>query len=76
MTRRDYVLLANVINARLSARPDQEKAEAYRLIANDLADALATDNPRFDRARFLTACGVHRDSVRAVIAQLAEEVTA
>jgi len=27
-------------------------------IARNLADALQADNPRFDSARFLTACGV------------------
>ncbi len=27
-------------------------------LANELADYFAADNPRFDRARFLTACGV------------------
>jgi hypothetical protein len=30
---------------------------AYQQVARDLADIAAEDNPRFDRDRFLTACG-------------------
>lgn len=30
----------------------------YEAIANHLASALAADNARFDRSRFLTACEV------------------
>jgi hypothetical protein len=51
MTRKDYVMIAEVF-AR-SAGDDLAK-----LIALNLADKLAEDNPRFDKARFLTACGV------------------
>lgn len=51
MTRKDYQLIAEVF-AR-SAGDDLAK-----LIALNLADKLAEDNPRFDKARFLTACGV------------------
>jgi hypothetical protein len=31
---------------------------AIRLVAIDIAATLAADNPSFDRARFLKACGV------------------
>lgn len=72
MTRKDYVLIAAAINkAHLFASTDgmtvAESAEycshkfretAYREAARALADALGNENPRFDRGRFLTACGV------------------
>jgi len=65
MTRKDYILIA----ARLKiAKADAVRSEDSRaavdmcdgidLAAEHLADALATDNPRFDRERFLKACGV------------------
>lgn len=54
MTRKDYELLARVIaNAWYSSRDYKES------IANDLADKLEADNPRFDRERFLIAAGVY-----------------
>jgi hypothetical protein len=48
MTRKDYVLIAKAI---------QESADKVE-IAHALAAILGADNPRFDRARFLAACGV------------------
>lgn len=37
----------------------EDMPEKYRWItATSFADALASSNPRFDRRRFLTACGV------------------
>jgi len=51
MTRKDYQMIAEVF-AR-SAGDDLAK-----ILAENLADKLEIDNPRFDRARFLTACGV------------------
>ncbi len=55
MTRKDYVLIAAAIKA-ASAAPGYPERNAF--VAFSLADALATDNPRFDRVRFLKACGV------------------
>lgn len=48
MTRKDYIKIAAIIKAR-GADVD---------LANDFADLLEDDNERFDRERFLTACGV------------------
>jgi hypothetical protein len=53
MTRKDYVIIADVI-----ATSWHDSAETKRTIAQNMADALGADNPRFDSARFLTACGV------------------
>jgi len=51
MTRKDYIMIAEVFAH--SAGDDLAK-----FLASNLADKLAEDNPRFDRARFLEACGV------------------
>jgi hypothetical protein len=58
MTRKDYQLIANAINELVS---DFGKGEtvAISLVADTLADALTATNPLFNRARFLTACGVN-----------------
>jgi len=55
MTRKDYVIIADVIK-NLDECIDSDGLEA---LADNMADALESDNPRFDRARFLVACGVN-----------------
>lgn len=58
MTRKDYQAIAATIAEAKEARPGSSTPEATReYIANRLADALAADNPRFNRAKFLAACG-------------------
>ena len=52
MTRKDYRLIAQAI---ADVWCD---AEAQKDIAESIASALATDNDRFDRNKFLKACGV------------------
>jgi hypothetical protein len=54
MTRKDYVAIAAAIKALLQERP----AAPPQRVAQVLADHMARENPRFDRARFLKACGV------------------
>jgi hypothetical protein len=59
MTRKDYVLIAAAL--RESHIYDEHEATAlnqHAFTARCLSAALAKDNPRFDRERFLTACGV------------------
>ena len=53
MTRKDYVIIAETL---ATAWWDSEYVKSG--VVHTLADALEADNPRFDRARFLTACGV------------------
>lgn len=70
MTRKDYILLADVL-AQMSrdiakdegsALSDTGRAiasgerAATQTIAHRLADQLRQDNPRFDRSRFIAAC--------------------
>ena len=51
MTRKDYILIAAAI-ACVDDYDARQEAASY------LAINLAKDNPRFDRVRFLEACGV------------------
>ena len=62
MTRNEMTVLAKAINRRritegchCDAGPAQAALDA---LAVDLCTVLVMDHPRFDRARFLAACGV------------------
>lgn len=63
MTRKDYVLIAGALK---SSHVSNTLNNGNRALYNNgidnaaslIADALARDNPRFDRERFLKACGV------------------
>ena len=55
MTKKDYVKIAQVINFTSAWYP----ADKLKELSLNLSEALQADNPRFDRARFLTACGVN-----------------
>ena len=60
MTRKDYVLIAEAIkNANQNWEGFAPEATlAIEGLAKSLSVQLAIDNSRFDRARFLEACGV------------------
>ena len=58
MSRKDYIAVAGLIRSRLvdtGDTVDQWNAIAF---ADGMADLFAGDNPRFDRGRFLVACGL------------------
>lgn len=62
MSRKDYCAIASAISA---SRPmegeDSASGKAYlfalQTAAENIADILAKENERFDRGRFLKACG-------------------
>jgi len=54
MTKKDFELIAAAL---ARCKPSALNTAWYNVVYA-LADALATTNPRFDRARFLAACGV------------------
>ena len=57
MTRKDYVAIAAAIKA--AQRPaTSETEQSLREISLRLASIMQNDNSRFDRARFLKACGI------------------
>lgn len=73
MTRKDYVMIADAIRELLGdieresgpmAVCDRTRALmagehlGVRHVAMRLADQLRQDNPRFDRTRFMAACGL------------------
>lgn len=75
MTRKDYVLIAYSLNRSRPTRDTEQSGNGDSLyhiggeavlvdyharLCGRVADHLAADNPRFDRARFLKACGVTR----------------
>lgn len=53
MSRKDYELIARIIDE----LPTGDEVDRL-IIAKEFAWALAHENPRFDRERFLKACGV------------------
>lgn len=66
MTKKDYNIIAEAIAESVDAYawlferdPAGDIARmALRDVALSIADTLEADNPRFDRNRFLVACGV------------------
>lgn len=63
MSKKDYQAIARVLKAvRTGATYDGESYAVARCknVETMLADMLAADNPRFDRARFLEACETGR----------------
>lgn len=63
MTKKDYVRIAAALADTLLINcPSAEYLAGATAARNSavarIADALAADNARFDRARFLAACGV------------------
>ena len=62
MTRKDYVAIARVIQdgqfINLTTQGEVAVNHDTRIkIARQLADMMGCDNQRFDRARFMNACG-------------------
>ena len=50
MSKKDYVLIAAVLNV-----TPRVEVTSRRVLAEALAEAFASDNPRFNRDRFLQA---------------------
>jgi len=59
MTRKDYVAIAAAINhAAQRAEAETGTVRGADIAAEEIASVMANDNARFNRARFLKACGV------------------
>jgi len=59
MTRKDYIMIAEIIAFNQEQFVEGEDGRTLlKILANQFANELQADNPRFDRARFLAACGV------------------
>jgi hypothetical protein len=60
MTRKDYQLIAGIIAENQKQFAEGEEGNSLLFIlSHQFASELQADNPRFDRARFLKACGVN-----------------
>jgi hypothetical protein len=63
MTRKHFEAIAALLNnANLAVVDENGNPQAADIVVADLcnatADYFASENPRFDRAKFLTACGL------------------
>ena len=61
MTRKDYVLLASAIKPEIEFCKEHKYNDALHhleALVQKMVYKLELDNPRFDRAKFLTACGI------------------
>ncbi len=59
MTRKDYELIAAAVRRVIICT--RAEADIIDEAAYELACALGADNPRFDRERFLFACGTRTE---------------
>lgn len=59
-TRKDFEAVAQIVQANTVPDPaagfDEGFSACAHSIASDLADYFESDNPRFDRERFMEAC--------------------
>lgn len=58
MTRQDFREIAHVFSVRYKQAPTNEARQEVMILAWNMADIMAASNPRFDRARFMVACGI------------------
>lgn len=60
MTRKHYAAIARVIALSVDNCTEMRDRTAILSIVHGLADTFRAENPRFDRDKFLTACGFTR----------------
>ena len=60
MSRKDYIAIAAVLKSQMLLAP------YVALVANDLCEIFKTDNPAFNRDRFLAACGIQNSTKKLV----------
>ena len=59
MTKKDYILIAEAIkHSSSNAQGNLSEECAIQYVACNIADVLEKENTRFNRSRFLIACGV------------------
>lgn len=57
-TKKTFIATAATLKAKLDAATCAEVRETLTALAHEFADGYGRDNSRFDRARFLKACGL------------------
>ncbi len=61
MTKKDYVRIADAVWLAKPTEAEHEQGTAtsgWAKVIGELADALGAENPKFDRAKFISACGL------------------
>lgn len=58
MTKKDYVAIAEALTQATKYCETQNQRRGVERAAHCIADALATENSRFNRNRFMAACGI------------------
>ncbi len=61
MTKKDYILIAQALKESEPTEHENEYGTAISAwvnAVNKLANTLQTENVKFDRARFISACGL------------------
>lgn len=62
MSKRTYDNIAKAVKLGVGSTQSANEFEVLRRVAGLIAEVFAEDNPRFDRERFLKACGVTEKS--------------
>lgn len=60
MTKKNYVAIAEILAHHAKHYEDIKEFKFLVDVCDQLADYFEQDNPRFDRERFLSACGVEK----------------
>ena len=58
MTRKDFELIADTLKDCPKGLKGSGQRQDWEIVCGHFAAALNNTNPRFDRSRFLTACGI------------------
>lgn len=62
MTRKDYVLIAGVLQHWAANDSEECSARAYEVLITAFADALQGTNEQFNSDTFYKACGIDKDA--------------
>lgn len=60
-TARDFDAVAKIIDKRWSDSMSDDAEQVLLDVAGNLADYFASQNERFDRERFMSACGIDQE---------------
>ena len=62
MTRKDYIATADILDTLVATATDESMPNILDAI-DEFAEMFKADNERFNRTRFLNACGVYEKQV-------------
>jgi hypothetical protein len=69
MTRKDFEIVATALRQGTAYACYQNSSHArnqHALMCNDMATSFSGLNPRFDRSKFLKACGLDDETIAAL----------